>query len=175
MSYFSRFGLYIQMQCNLQSKLMNWFLYHKDHHHERFKMITAWISGFHTFVETMVSGFGSRVDSLHKKWSSPLRISSVNVTKSSNWIFSFFEQWYIHGRNLGLPPMIYSVNLRNHCECRKIRIRNNSVFGHFSRSGFTGKLEKDRTTLAHLYRFHPLVNIMIFIWNYTSDMSISTF
>ena len=32
---------------------------------------------------------------------------------------------------------IYSVNLRIQSECRKIRTRNNSVFGHFSRSVHT--------------------------------------
>ena len=34
----------------------------------------------------------------------------------------------------GLSMEIYSVNLRIQAEYRKIRTRNNSVFGHFSRS-----------------------------------------
>ena len=34
----------------------------------------------------------------------------------------------------GLNTEIYSINLRIQSEYRKIRTRNNSVFGHFSRS-----------------------------------------
>ena len=36
----------------------------------------------------------------------------------------------------GLNTEIHSVNLRTQSECGKIRTRKNSVFGHFSRSGF---------------------------------------
>ena len=36
---------------------------------------------------------------------------------------------------------IYSVNLRIQSEYRKIRTRNNSVFGHLSRSEYVGKTE----------------------------------
>ena len=35
---------------------------------------------------------------------------------------------------LGLNVKIYGVNLRIQSEYRKIRTRNNSVFGHFPRS-----------------------------------------
>ena len=36
---------------------------------------------------------------------------------------------------LRLNTEIYSVNLRIQSEYRKIRTRNNSLFGHFSRTG----------------------------------------
>ena len=40
----------------------------------------------------------------------------------------------------GLNTEIYSVNLRIQSEYRKIRTRNNSVFGHFSRSAYISAL-----------------------------------
>ena len=50
----------------------------------------------------------------------------------------------------GLNAEIYGVNLRILSKCRKIRTRNNSVFGHFSRSGHKWdlKLSKDFTNFC---------------------------
>ena len=39
----------------------------------------------------------------------------------------------------GLNTEIYEVNLRIQSECKKIRTKNNSVFGHFSRSVYRFK------------------------------------
>ena len=40
----------------------------------------------------------------------------------------------------GLITERYEVSLRIQSECRKIQTRKNSVFGHFSRSGFLTKI-----------------------------------
>ena len=39
--------------------------------------------------------YWSFTHTLHKKWSFPLRIFSVNVIKSEKWKTSFFVQWYV--------------------------------------------------------------------------------
>ena len=49
----------------------------------------------------------------------------------SGWYFPVF----------GLNTERYSVSLRIQSKCRKIPTRNNSVFGHFSRSATIGKLK----------------------------------
>ena len=51
----------------------------------------------------------------------------------------------------GLNTEIYFVNLRIQSEYRKIRTRNNSVFGHFSRTGF--QLDISPNTLLLVYHF----------------------
>ena len=40
------------------------------------------------------------------------------------------------GKQLFWRPLACNFNLRIQSECKKIRSRNNSVFGHFSRSAF---------------------------------------
>ena len=66
----------------------------------------------------------------------------------------------------GLNREIYSVNLRIQSEYRKIRIRKNSVFGHFSRSvtttenlWFSDDFWGNRST-PQKYGFWPFFNIM---------------
>ena len=67
----------------LQSKSMDWFLCDRDLRHERVKDIfereLEWI-----FPNNFCSYRSMKEEySLHKKWSFPLRIFSVNVTKSA--------------------------------------------------------------------------------------------
>ena len=61
----------------------------------------------------------------------------------------------------GLNTEIYEVNLRIQSEYRKIRTRNNSVFGHFSCSDDDGVEQKElgRNELDHVpHLFENLFN-----------------
>ena len=61
--------------------------------------------------------------------------SCFNLVKNTAWKVSKYRVisgWYFPV--FGLNAEIYFVNLRIQFEYRKIRTRNNSVFGHFSRS-----------------------------------------
>ena len=64
-----------------------------------------------------------------------------------------------------LNTEIYSVNLPIQSECRKIRTRNNSVFGHFSRSvnNRTGK-----NTMSRVKR----VFLLLLFWRKRVDSSV---
>ena len=53
----------------------------------------------------------------------------------------------------GLDTEICRVNLRIQSECRKIQTRNNSVFGHFSRSDI---FEQTCTVFYFLQKSHPI-------------------
>ena len=64
-----------------------------------------------------------------KKYQDLLAFSARKVSKYGVISGPYFPAF-------GLNTEIYSVNLLIQSECRKIRSRNNSVFGHFSRSGF---------------------------------------
>ena len=55
------------------------------------------------------------------------------------WIYVFRHCRFISGPHFpvfGLNAEIYGINLRIQSEYRKIRTRNNSLFGHFSRSDY---------------------------------------
>ena len=58
------------------------------------------------------------------------RVDSYTVWKVSK--YEGFSGPYFPG--FGLNTEKYGVSFRIQSECRKIRIRKNSVFGHFSRS-----------------------------------------
>ena len=70
-------------------------------------------------------------DRLHANYKHEHFAKSVQI-RSFFWsVFSVF----------GLNTDIYAVNLRIQSECGKIRTRQNSIFGHFIRSGnYTGEV-----------------------------------
>ena len=55
---------------------------------------------------------------------------------------------------LGMNVDIYSLNIRIQSECKKIRTRKNSVFGHFSRSVGTSSLRMAFILFCHFEEFH---------------------
>ena len=69
----------------------------------------------------------------------------VKIVQTRNYFWSAFSCiWTEHGDLQKCPNtelfLNYSVNLRIQSEYRKIRTRNNSVFGHFSCSGWNENL-----------------------------------
>ena len=56
----------------------------------------------------------------------------------------------------GLNTEVYEINLRIQSEWRKIRVRNNSAFGHFSRSGWDSFFW--HTTQANSWRIYGMKN-----------------
>ena len=125
-------------------------------------------------IESVVHAWSNLT--LHKKWSFPFRISSVNVTKYAgncgNCISGYkhiFYSWTSASKpliNIGATLILlkhsFSLllwqNTSLHCvksaqirsyfwsEYRKIRNRNNSTLGHFSRSA-----GKNSSMLLHIY------------------------
>ena len=59
---------------------------------------------------------------------------------------------------------IYKVNLRIQSEYRKIRTRNNSVFGHFSRSG----MHPSYVAARHTIQIKNIQNMAKIIKNYVN-------
>ena len=59
----------------------------------------------------------------------------VNLAKKSGTLRKMCPNTELFLVHIFLYLEIYSVNFRIQSEYRKIRTRNNSVFGHFSRSG----------------------------------------
>ena len=79
--------------------------------------------------------------------SSTLPFFNIYAYSTTGWKMS--KYWVISGPYFpvfGLNTEIYSVNLRIQSEYRKIRTRNNSAFGHFSRSDKYTILEKINAT-----------------------------
>ena len=84
-----------------------------------------------------------------------LNITAWKVSKSAVTSGPYFSV-------LGLNMKIYSVNLRIQSEYRKIRIRNNSVFGHFLCSVSC----QQKSFLNALAVFLAIYQNQILIWNY---------
>ena len=66
---------------------------------------------------------------------------------------------------VGLNTEIYSVNLRSQSKYKKMRIRSNSVFGHFTcsdtqKNNFLPKTEKVNSTID--FRILELVSVLSF-------------
>ena len=83
------------------------------------------------FDATMISKFSNKWR--RRKHFSSQHLFDFNHTawKVSKYGVFFFGPYFPAFR---LNTERYSVSLRNQPECRKIRTRKNSVFGHFSRS-----------------------------------------
>ena len=91
--------------------------------------------------------------SLPKVWCYSTLIKISLLFQQNDYCGKVFKYWVISGPYFsvfGLNAEIYGVNLRIPSKCRKIRTRNNSVFGHFSRSGHKWdlKLSKDFTNFC---------------------------
>ena len=66
-------------------------------------------------------------------------------------IRSYF--WYLFSHIRSEYGERYFVSLRIHSKCGKIRTRNNSVFGHFSRNGFCqSKLKREKKTAGTTFQ-----------------------
>ena len=93
----------------------------------------------------------ARIESLHKDYMATVwKVSKYGVISGP------------YSSVFGLNTEIYLVNLHIQFEDRKIRTRNNSGFGHFSRSIMHRKLAQDRQKWVFL-------NWILFIWYETQS------